>query len=396
MKMPEALYKQYLQSLSVNVDDFRRLAKELRAGDQSADQKIRAIAHTLHGSGGTFGHPEISAAGKAVEHADAASLVRNLINLVQVLKTVLDGRNQQDTSDTSVAPSQNEAPAPVPQSPSTPDKRPGILLVEDDPEYQQLLKSVFREAGDQYRLVIADTAAKAMDLVLRQKFSLILLDLVLPDRDGREILRSMKYEFSIKTPVFILSAIDRDVVRVECMSLGADKVIVKPFDPAELISNVGNILAGRTETLTLVPIGSETGQVPMNDDEKSRVTILAADDDQMQGKFIRERLGKEGFTVELFDNGTSTLQALARKDYSLLILDVQMPGSNGFEVLKRVRNDMNLPDLPIIMLTAMGSENDIIKAYDLGADDYILKPFSAIQLVARVKSLLKPRKRSAG
>ena len=57
---------------------------------------------------------------------------------------------------------------------------------------------------------------------------------------------------------------------------------------------------------------------------------------------------------------------------------------------------MNLADLPIIMLTAMGSENDIIKAYDLGADDYILKPFSAIQLVARVKSLLKPRKRSAG
>jgi DNA-binding response OmpR family regulator len=77
------------------------------------------------------------------------------------------------------------------------------------------------------------------------------------------------------------------------------------------------------------------------------------------------------------------------KDYSLLILDVKMPGLDGFEVLKRVRQDMKLPDLPIIMLTAMGSENDIIKAYDLGADDYILKPYSAVQLVARVKTLLR-------
>ena len=78
-----------------------------------------------------------------------------------------------------------------------------------------------------------------------------------------------------------------------------------------------------------------------------------------------------------------------RKSYALVILDVRMPVLDGFEVLKRIRAEPFTKRLPVIMLTAMGSENEIIKGYDLGADDYILKPYSAIQLVARVKSLLK-------
>jgi DNA-binding response OmpR family regulator len=380
MKMPEALYKQYLKSLSDNIEEFRTLAKELRTGNPEAEKRVRAIAHTLHGSGGTFGHPEISEAGRAVEHAEAASLVKQLVNLIQVLKTVIEGGARK-----------KEEPPAAPQAatPAAPDNRPRILLIEDDADSQEMFRALLREHGDPWQLVVAETAGKAMDLVLRQKFSLILLDLVLPDRDGREILRSMKYEFSIKTPVFILSAIEKDVVRVECMSLGADKFILKPYDPGLVFRDINNVLNGRTEALTLVPMGKETDPVEKKKIDATRFSILAADDDLMQGKFIKERLTKEGFRVDHVDSGTAALQAMTGKDYSLLILDVKMPGLDGFEVLKRVRHDMKLPDLPVIMLTAMGSEADIIKAYDLGADDYILKPYSAVQLVARVKTLLR-------
>jgi DNA-binding response OmpR family regulator len=379
--MPEALYKQYLKSLASNIEEFRDLARELRAGNPDAGKRVRAIAHTLHGSGGTFGHPGISEAGRLVEHAEHAALVKHLVNLIQVLKTVLEGGKQ--ATATPVA-------QPEPVAAPIPDDRPRILLIEDDPESQAHIRNILKENGDLFQLIVAETATRAMDLVLRQKFSLILLDLVLPDRDGREILRSMKYEFSIKTPVFIITAIEKDVVRVECMSLGAEKFIVKPIDPEKFMLEVRNVLNGKTEALTLVPIGAETDPgVKKKKLDATAFTVLVADDDLLQGKFIKERLGREGFRVEHVDTGTAALQALARNNYSLLILDVQMPGSNGFEVLKRVRNDMKLPDLPVIMLTAMGSESDIIKAYDLGADDYILKPYSAVQLVARVKSLLR-------
>jgi DNA-binding response OmpR family regulator/HPt (histidine-containing phosphotransfer) domain-containing protein len=276
MKMPDELYRQYLKSLSDNIEEFRMLARELRTGNPEAEKRVRAIAHTLHGSGGTFGHPEISEAGRDVEHAEPASLVRQLVNLVQVLKTVIEGGSGKN--ETLVA-----APGPA-----APDNRPRILLIEDDAGSRELFRSLIRENGDPWHLVVAETAAVAMDLVLRQKFSLILLDLVLPDRDGREILRNMKYEFSIKTPVFVLSAIEKDVVRVECMSLGADKFILKPFDPALIIQDINNVLNGRSEALTLVPIGKETDPLAKPKIDATRFTILAADDDLMQGKFIKE------------------------------------------------------------------------------------------------------------
>ena len=122
-----------------------------------------------------------------------------------------------------------------------------------------------------------------------------------------------------------------------------------------------------------------------------RVRVFA-EDDAMQASAIRQRLQKEGMTVDHASNGQEVLGTMHSKPYSLFILDVNMPKVDGFEVLQKIRNDPVTMYIPVIMLTAMGSENDIIKAYDLGANDYILKPFSAIQLVARVKSLLKKSK----
>ena len=85
------------------------------------------------------------------------------------------------------------------------------------------------------------------------------------------------------------------------------------------------------------------------------------------------------------------MQHLRSQAFSLVILDVKMPVMDGFEVLQRIKTELKL-DLPVIMVTAMGSEADIIRGYDLGATDYILKPFSEVLLVARVKSLLKDDK----
>jgi DNA-binding response OmpR family regulator len=116
--------------------------------------------------------------------------------------------------------------------------------------------------------------------------------------------------------------------------------------------------------------------------------ILLAEDDKMQAKLIHQRLTKEGATVKEAGNGREAMQFLRSQEFSMAILDVKMPVMDGFEVLERIRGELKL-EIPVIMVTAMGSENDIIRGYELGATDYILKPFSEVQLVARVKSLLK-------
>lgn len=372
--MLDDLKQQYLESLAVKIDSFKTLLRELRGGGTAAEQQIRTLAHSLHGSGATFGYPAISAAASEVEHATEADLIKNLTQLMKVLK---------ETGTRATTP-----PAPV-------EGQAKILIIDDDADSVAMLKAGIGNDDSRYHYTIAENAARGMDLLLRQKFSLVILDLVLPDRDGREVLRDMKYEFRISTPVFVLSAVTKDVVRIECMGLGADRYFAKPFAPEELSEAVHKLLQkGDNRELKLVPMGQEGRPAEAAKSEAIKqgmagASALVAEDDPMQGKLIKERLKQEGISVELVDNGQAALAALQKKTFSLLILDVNMPLVDGFEVLKRVRNQASTAKVPVIMLTAMGSEQDIIKGYDLGANDYILKPFSPVQLVARVKTLLK-------
>lgn len=375
--MQDDLKAQYLKSLVERIDTIKAYVRDYRSGDAEIDQKIRLLAHSLHGSGATFGFPEISDAAKEVEFAPEKELIKKLTQLVKVLK---------------------EAPAKQAEIDANTYR---ILMIDDDPENAQLIQEALSRKPGHYQITVAETAASGEVHLVKSEFALILLDLVLPDRDGREILREIRIEYKLPTPVFVLSAIERDVVRVECMSLGASKYFLKPYDPHAVALAIEQLLRNadaREKELSLVPMGSETqtAQVmtaaPPLDTRPAVLTglsVLVAEDDTMQAANIKQRLSREGLHVDVVDNGKSAAEALLRKSYALVILDVRMPVLDGFEVLKRIRAEPFTKRLPVIMLTAMGSESEIIKGYDLGADDYILKPYSAIQLVARVKSLLK-------
>lgn len=122
--------------------------------------------------------------------------------------------------------------------------------------------------------------------------------------------------------------------------------------------------------------------------------VLVAEDDEISATILLHRLEKEGLDVQRFDNGSEALEAARRETPILVILDVKMPGLDGFEVLERLRKDQTFSTVPVIMLTSMGQEADIVRAFRMGADDYILKPFSPTELSARVRRLLT-RGRSA-
>lgn len=122
--------------------------------------------------------------------------------------------------------------------------------------------------------------------------------------------------------------------------------------------------------------------------------VLVAEDDEISATILLHRLEKEGLDVVRFDNGQEAFEDALRETPILVILDVKMPGLDGFEVLERLRKDHRFSHVPIIMLTSMGQEADVVRAFRMGADDYILKPFSPTELSARVRRLLT-RGRSA-
>lgn len=128
-----------------------------------------------------------------------------------------------------------------------------------------------------------------------------------------------------------------------------------------------------------------------SDDAPPQRTIVVAEDDPLVASMLKHRMHKEGFEVIHFANGAELVEAADTLDPSLAILDVKMPGMDGFEVLEHLRQTETFGGVPIIMLTSMGAERDIVRGFDLGANDYVLKPFSPVELVARVHRLMEKR-----
>jgi DNA-binding response OmpR family regulator len=119
-------------------------------------------------------------------------------------------------------------------------------------------------------------------------------------------------------------------------------------------------------------------------------SILIIDDDKELCELVSELLREEGFRVEAINNSAEGLERAAGAEFSIIILDVMMPGMNGFEVLRRLRSGQHRSaHTPVLMLTARGEDVDRIVGLEMGADDYLPKPFNPRELVARINSILR-------
>ncbi len=114
--------------------------------------------------------------------------------------------------------------------------------------------------------------------------------------------------------------------------------------------------------------------------------ILVIEDEPKAAGYLRQGLTESGYTVEVAHTGTDGLHAAVNGDHSLVILDVMLPGIDGFAVLSALRTSTQTP---VLMLTARGRVDDKVRGFDLGADDYLVKPFEFPELLARVRTLLK-------
>jgi len=115
--------------------------------------------------------------------------------------------------------------------------------------------------------------------------------------------------------------------------------------------------------------------------------VLVVDDDPTVSDVVRRYLEQDGCRVRLAGDGLAALAAVEAERPDLVVLDLMMPGLDGLEVCRRLRH--RLPDLPVVMLTALGEEADRVIGLEVGADDYVTKPFSPRELVLRVRSVLR-------
>lgn len=114
--------------------------------------------------------------------------------------------------------------------------------------------------------------------------------------------------------------------------------------------------------------------------------ILVVDDNEMNRDMLVRRLQRYGYQVDACDRGEDVLEQLHQKSFDLVLLDVMMPGMNGYEVLEAIKADPILQYTPVVMISAMGELDSVARCIELGAEDYLFKPFNPVLLKARVQA----------
>ena len=213
--MFEELKEQYRLSLAEKISTIKVLLQDIRADKPDAEAQLRQLAHTLHGSGSTFGFPEISIAAKEVEHATARDFLKQLANLTRVL--------------VSVESREPGASAKTPVMPVIKTNLPPILVAEDDDLMVSLIRQHLHNDGLQVEYV--NNGAAAVAAFQKHKFSLIILDVQMPIMDGFEALARIRAnKDKTQLPVIMLTVLsgEKDVAR------GYDLGAVPPEAKAKL------------------------------------------------------------------------------------------------------------------------------------------------------------------
>ncbi|MFZ5916730.1 MAG: response regulator [Chloroflexota bacterium] len=233
-----------------------------------------------------------------------------------------------------------------------------ILVVEDEPDISALIRYQLQSCG--YRVLTAALGDEALAKARAEKPDLITLDILLPDRDGFDVLRELKaMPETANIPVLILSIIQD---QESGFRLGAVDFLSKPIDEPRLIETIHTIL-----------------------DRKARV-LIAEDEPDTAGLLVH-MLERAGFATSVAVNGYETLALARREKPGLILLDLRMPGMDGYEALIRLKQDEQTRDIPIITMSAHASDprSEREKLLSLGAAEFLSKPFTVDELVQEIE-----------
>ena len=341
------------QNLGVWIEAFQAAFDTLSDGlNPETIESVRRLTASLRNADGVHNRAGLTQAIEAVDQAEFDQMSGLLKRLINELRKTNSGNAANGQS---------------------------ILIVDQDTKTARLFEDAMPELNGCVTVVIdADTAMKALQ---DNAFTLIVMNLKLVDMDGRNLLMRIRANSGSSTvPVFIVADKIGPLAKAECAALGAHEYFEKPLNAALFSAAVKKKLL--QAPVTHPPVSKQ----PVGDVAKQ--TILLAEDDTVTAKIIQRRLQSEGFEVIHSPNGAEALKAASSHDLSLCLLDVQMPVMDGFELLGHLRQDRRLAHVPIVMLTSMGRDQDIRQGKELGATDYMVKPFSPADLVKKVRLLL--------
>lgn len=273
-----------------------------------------------------------------------------------------------------------------------------ILIIEDDEVLSDVLHRKLTK--ENYDVFVAKDGEEGISKVKEVSPDLILLDIVMPKKDGFEVLKDLKKEKSV-VPVIIISNSGQSVEISKAITLGAKDYLVKAeFDPEEVVFKVKKVLrmAGKISGDNTEETEKEKEMEPLDTKEESisrdpnAKTVLIVEDDQFLRNLCVRKLQKEKFNVIYAVDGEEGLRKIQEERPDLVLLDILLPGLNGFDIVAAVKNNPDIASIPIILLSNLGDKSDVDKGLGLGAEDYLIKAhFTPGEIVDKVREWLNKK-----
>lgn len=253
-----------------------------------------------------------------------------------------------------------------------------IVLVEDEGVILELLRAKLQSAG--FIVRTAQDGASGFQLIKETTPDLVLLDMLLPGMNGLRVLEKMKAAGLLPAvPVLIISNSGQPVELERAMELGARDYLIKVnFDPREVLDRAKAILDAASPSRP--PRGpAATGK-----------NVLIVEDDILLAGLLEHKFAASGYRVARALDGDVARGLLAKDSFDVILLDLVLPGVDGFSFLTELKRDERWKHIPVVIISNLGQQEEIGKGMRLGAADYIVKAnISPAEIVQKIGALIK-------
>jgi two-component system cell cycle response regulator len=284
------------------------------------------------------------------------------------------------------------------KSVSPPYYKKKILIADDS---QVTLASLEKTlAAGLFQTIRASNGKEAFDKAVCELPDLIMLDVMMPEMNGFEVARVLKEDNRTRSiPIIMVTALDDPEHEHAGRAAGAEEYLSKPVRPQELIARANSLISLRQyrDQLSIRNHSQWSFIVDRHSDDaapelqKEVPLVLLVEDNESDAELVRHFLKDLPFRLERLSNGEEAVELCRTGRVDMMLLDILLPGLNGFDVCRQVRSSEKGKDMPIVVITCLEDMDSRLKCLELQADDFLVKPIVGRELQARVKILLEKK-----
>jgi two-component system cell cycle response regulator len=271
-----------------------------------------------------------------------------------------------------------------------------ILIVDDDPTNVKLLAAKLGESN--YTIIRAYGGEEALEKAKSENPDLVLLDVMMPGMNGFEVTAQIKNcPKTADIPIILVTALDGSDNKTKGLEAGADDFLNKPVHTAELKARVRSLLRLKRYSDQLKARVHARGMVltPFSSDDSMSdlrlPNLLIVEDSPADAKLLKSLLNSLACSLSIVTSGEEALSVCNNHQVDVMILDMLLPGLDGYEVVRQVKENPATQSTQIIVVTSLQDIESRIKGYESGVDDFLVKPINFNEFRARVNSLIKKK-----